>query len=92
LKADRVLIDDRDGSWEATRNGLNVIGTLGILEEAAKRGLIDIEQKTKALKQTNFRASERLYQTVLERVREHKLAQEPTEQKEEPSTPSSEGD
>jgi predicted nucleic acid-binding protein len=46
-------IDDRDGSWEATRNGLNVIGTLGILEEAAKRGLIDIEQKTKALKQTN---------------------------------------
>jgi predicted nucleic acid-binding protein len=92
LKADRVLIDDRDGSWEATRNGLNVIGTLGILEEAAKRGLIDIEQKTKALKQTNFRASERLYQAVLERVREHKLAQEPTEQKEEPSTPSSEGD
>ncbi|MGZ5950674.1 MAG: DUF3368 domain-containing protein [Isosphaeraceae bacterium] len=42
-----------------------MVGTLGILEEAAKRGLIDIEQTTKELKETNFRASERLYQTVL---------------------------
>ncbi len=92
LKADRALIDDRDGSRQATRSGLKVVGTLGILEEAAKRGLIDIEQKTKELKETNFRASERLYQTVLERVREQKLAREATEQKVEPSTPTSEGD
>src|SRR5208282_1303598 len=92
LKADRALIDDRDGSRQATRSGLKVVGTLGILEEAAKRGLIDIEQKTKELKETNFRASEKLYQTVLERVREQKLAREATEQKEEPSTPTSEGD
>src|SRR5271157_5412558 len=92
LKADRALIDDRDGSRQATRSGLKVVGTLGILEEAAKRGLIDIEQTTKELKETNFRASERLYQTVLERVREQKLARESTEQKEEPSTPTSEGD
>ena len=69
-----------------------MVGTLGILEEAAKRGLIDIEQTTQELKETNFRASERLYQTVLERVREQKLARESTEQKEESSTPSSEGD
>jgi len=37
LKADRALIDDRDGSRQATRSGLKVVGTLGILEEAAKR-------------------------------------------------------
>jgi len=92
LKADWVVIDDRDGSRQATGRGLNVVGTLGILEEAAKRRLIDIEQKTKELKATSFRASERLYQTVLERVREQKLAQEPTEQREDPSTPSGEGD
>ena len=31
LKAERVLIDDRDASREAVRIGLNVVGTLGIL-------------------------------------------------------------
>ena len=70
LKAERVLIDDRDASREAVRSGLNVVGTLSILEEAAKRRLLDIEQKTKELKQTNFRASDKLYQAVLERVKE----------------------
>ena len=70
LEAGRVLIDDRDGSKEARRSGLNVVGTLGILEEAARRGLIDVEQSIKELKNTNFRASETLYQSVLDRVRE----------------------
>ena len=72
LKADHVLIDDRDANREATRSGLKVVGTLGILEEAGKRGLIDIEQKVQELKATNFRASDELYQTLLERVREQK--------------------
>ncbi len=70
LMADRVLIDDRDGSRGARRSGLNVVGTLGILEEAARRGLIDGEQSIKGLKNTNSRASETLYQSVLDRVRE----------------------
>jgi len=48
-----------------------VVGTLGVLEEAAKRGLIDIEQKFKDLKGTTFRASEKLYQSVRDRVRKH---------------------
>ena len=68
FKAERVLIDDRDASREAGRSGLNVVGTLNILEEAAKRSLLDIEQKTMELKQTNFRASDKLYEAVLERV------------------------
>jgi len=70
LKAERVLIDDRDASRQAVRSGLNVVGTLNILEEAAKRSLLDIEQKTKELKQTNFRASDKLYEAVLKRVKE----------------------
>jgi predicted nucleic acid-binding protein len=70
LKAERVLIDDRDASREAVRSGLNVVGTLGILEEAAKRRLLDFEEKIAELKETNFRASDKLYQTVLERVKE----------------------
>ncbi len=44
LNVERVLVDDRDASREAVRRGLNVVGTLGILEEAAKRRLLDIEQ------------------------------------------------
>jgi predicted nucleic acid-binding protein len=87
LKADRVLIDDRDASREARRSGLSVVGSLGILEEAARRGLIDIEQKIKELEETNFRASQALYRSVLERVREQMPAQAPIEPKPEPSPP-----
>jgi predicted nucleic acid-binding protein len=84
LEAERVLIDDRDASREAVRSGLNVVGTLGILEEAAKRSLLDIEQKIKELKQTNFRANDKLYQTVLERVKEQMTKKQ--ERPEEPET------
>jgi predicted nucleic acid-binding protein len=69
LRAGRILIDDRDGAREATRHGLNVTGTLAILVEAGRLGLIDIEDKIRQLKRTSFRASDELYQTVLERVR-----------------------
>jgi predicted nucleic acid-binding protein len=75
LKADRILIDERDTSREARRQGLTVVGTLGILEEAAKRGLINIERTINELRTTNFRASEKLYQAVLEKVREHLCAE-----------------
>jgi predicted nucleic acid-binding protein len=65
LKADRILIDERDGSREAIRSGLTVVGTLG-----------DIEQKIKELKATTFRASEDLYRSVWERVRQHEQDRE----------------
>ncbi len=74
LKAHLVLIDDRDGAKEAKWMGLKVVGTLGFLEETAKRGIIDIEQTMKKLKETNSRASDQLYQNVLERVSQQKLA------------------
>ena len=35
LQADRLLIDDRDGTKQAVRSGLQVVGTLGILEESS---------------------------------------------------------
>jgi predicted nucleic acid-binding protein len=54
------------------RNGLGVVGTLGILEEAANRGLIDIERTLSELQKTNFRASQALYQAVVARVREQR--------------------
>jgi predicted nucleic acid-binding protein len=76
LGADKTLLDDRDAREAAKMRRLEVVGTLGILEEAAKRRLVDIEQKIKELRKTSFRASETLYQSVLDRVREHTLAQE----------------
>jgi predicted nucleic acid-binding protein len=42
VQADFVLIDERDGRRVARSRALAVIGTLGVLEEAAIRGLIDL--------------------------------------------------
>ncbi|MFN0123267.1 MAG: DUF3368 domain-containing protein [Blastocatellia bacterium] len=42
LRADRLLIDDRNGRLEAKRAGLTTVPTLAILELAAQRGLIDL--------------------------------------------------
>jgi predicted nucleic acid-binding protein len=42
VKADLVLMDDRDGVDVARRRGLAVTGTLGVLDLAARRGLIDL--------------------------------------------------
>ena len=87
LKAERVLIDDRDASREAVRIGLNVVGTLGILEEAANRRLLDIEKKITELKETNFRASDKLYQTVLERVKEQMTKEQERPEHDGPEVP-----
>jgi predicted nucleic acid-binding protein len=42
VQADFVLIDERDGRRVARSLTLAVIGTLGVLEEAAVRGLLDL--------------------------------------------------
>lgn len=44
LRADLVLMDDRTGVAVARDKGLTVTGTLGILDLAASRGLIDIAE------------------------------------------------
>jgi predicted nucleic acid-binding protein len=55
LHADVLLMDDRKGVIAAERQGLNVTGTLGVLDLAAERGLIDFAQAVSALKLTTFR-------------------------------------
>lgn len=69
IGAGRLLIDERDAGREAKQYGLVSVGTLGILLEASRRGLIDIEEKLTRLKATNFRASEALYRACLEQAR-----------------------
>jgi len=54
VKADLVLMDDRDGVDVARRRGLAVTGTLGVLDLAARRGLIDLAAAFERLKATTF--------------------------------------
>jgi predicted nucleic acid-binding protein len=54
VKADLVLMDHQDGVAVARRKGLAVTGTLGVLDLAARRGLIDLAEAFKRLKATSF--------------------------------------
>jgi predicted nucleic acid-binding protein len=66
LKAERLIIDDLEGRREAAKRGLPVIGTLGILAEAARRNLLDLPQALAALQATNFHAAPHLMALLLE--------------------------
>jgi len=48
-------MDEREGVEEARRLGLVVTGTLGVLDRAAERGLIELAPAIARLRQTNFR-------------------------------------
>jgi predicted nucleic acid-binding protein len=41
-----ILIDERKGANAALRKGFEVMGTLGILDRAAERGLLDLATVT----------------------------------------------
>jgi predicted nucleic acid-binding protein len=55
IGADLILMDDRSGVEVACRHGLTVTGTLGVLDLAARRGLVDLATAFAKLKATNFR-------------------------------------
>jgi predicted nucleic acid-binding protein len=55
-----VLLDEKKARDLARRRGLAVAGTLGLLELAASRGLVDHGEALARLRQTNFRAPARL--------------------------------
>ncbi len=67
IKAAAVLMDDRAGRSAATRCGLAVIGTIGLLDQAAGRGLIDLPKALERLQQTNARLDPQLIQAALDR-------------------------
>jgi uncharacterized protein len=67
IHAAAVLMDDRAGRNAAAQCGLRVIGTLGLLEEAAARGWIDLPQVIDRLQQTNARLDPQLIAAALER-------------------------
>jgi predicted nucleic acid-binding protein len=69
LLADLVLMDERKGVRVSLRKGFEVAGTLGILDFAARSGLIDLAESFDRLKATNFRYRPQLLEDLLARFR-----------------------
>jgi predicted nucleic acid-binding protein len=67
IHADAVLMDDRAGRNAAIHCGLAVVGTVGLLEQAAARGLIELPPTLARLRQTNARLDPELVRTALAR-------------------------
>jgi predicted nucleic acid-binding protein len=68
LTADVLLVDDETARREAERRGIPVQGTLGVLDLAAEHGFLpDLPDAIRRLRDTNFRASEKLLNFFLER-------------------------
>ena len=72
LRADLILVDDRRGAAAARNKGFEVTGTLGILDLAARRGMIDLGAAFKRLKTTNFRRQEQLLDTLLKQFNQER--------------------
>lgn len=72
VQADVVILDDKEARQEAARRRFRVIGTLGLLEEAAKLGLLDFSATLTQLQQTTFRASAELIEWYLARDADRK--------------------
>jgi predicted nucleic acid-binding protein len=53
LRADMILMDDREGVLIARRKGFRVAGTLGILAMAAAHGLLNLAEAFHRIKRTN---------------------------------------
>jgi predicted nucleic acid-binding protein len=67
-----LVIDDRDGRREAGRRGIATTGTLGVLNDAAERGLVELATTLDRLGRTTFRMPPALRQDLLERERQRR--------------------
>ena len=72
LKADLVLMDEREGRLAADRMGLTTIGVLGLLVTAKKKNLLkSVQPWLKKLRdETGFYLGDALYRKILEEVSE----------------------
>lgn len=71
IHADLVLIDERRGTQVAIENGLEVSGTLGVLQRAARKGLLNLAEAFDSLKKTNFRYRQEIMNGLLDEGRRH---------------------
>jgi len=67
MKADVILLDEKAARRVAAHRGLRVTGLLGVLGEAATRGLVDPALAIDRLRTTSFRSSPALLKATLDR-------------------------
>lgn len=66
IGADQLLLDEIEARREAARRNLPFIGTLGVLREAARRGLVDLSTALALLQETTFYVDPELTRLLLE--------------------------
>lgn len=66
--ASLVLLDEKKGRQVARDLGFVVTGTLGVLDLAARRGLVDLTDALKRLERTTFRTTPRLLRHIQEKL------------------------
>lgn len=62
-----LLMDDARGRTYANSQGLRITGTLGVLEAASRRGLVNLPDCIQRLQRTSFRAHPQLLEALLRR-------------------------
>jgi predicted nucleic acid-binding protein len=62
-----VLLDERQARKIAVSQGLQILGTIGLLEEASSRGLIQLPEALERLSHTNARISGAIIREALAR-------------------------
>ncbi len=67
LRAGLILMDDRIGVEAARAEGFKVMGTLGVLDLAARRDMMDLADAIVRLRATNFRCQQAIIDDVLAR-------------------------
>ena len=66
IKPDLIIIDEKAARLVAANRGLSVTGILGVLGEAATRGLVDLAGAIDKLRRTTFRCSPALFKAALD--------------------------
>lgn len=66
LSADQLIVDDREGRRLAQERGIPVIGTLGVLKEASRVGLVDLRSCVARLRRTSFYVAPEVLKQLLD--------------------------
>jgi predicted nucleic acid-binding protein len=61
-----LIVDELLGRREAVRRGLSVIGTIGVLRQAADEGLLDLRTAIERLRETSFHISPVILASLLD--------------------------
>lgn len=74
-----IVLDEKEARKVAREKGLVVIGTVGVLERAAEKGLVVLSDALTSLLKTNMRISQSLIDEALERERQRNSRRIPPE-------------